>query len=214
MGRTYQSRQSLWRFWNPICSCSIHNRIWDRIASTDLITAALIAAHLIPEKIPSARDPDQLIQHSSCHAPSFQYHPHCQWCATKSFRVCSWGLLVSCPHGQGTEQSWKILKETFFRVQELSILRCSKSGKKGKSLAWLNWDLLMKLKSKKKMQDTVNRGGCCEKSIRKMWGCVGMGSGSARCSLNWMWLGMPQRTRKASTGTSTRRGESRRAYCP
>jgi len=77
MGRTYQSSQSLWRFWNPICSSLIHNRIWDRITSTDLITAALIAAHLIPEKIPSARDLDQLLQHSNCCAPSFQHYPHC-----------------------------------------------------------------------------------------------------------------------------------------
>jgi len=28
---------------------------------------------------------------------------------------------------------------------------CRKSGKKGKRLAWLNWDLLVKLESKKKM---------------------------------------------------------------
>ena len=34
--------------------------------------------------------------------------------------------------GKGAEQSWQIFKEAFFRVQELSIPRCSKSGKKGK----------------------------------------------------------------------------------
>ena len=34
--------------------------------------------------------------------------------------------------GKGVEQSWQIFKEAFFRVQELSIPRCSKSGKKGK----------------------------------------------------------------------------------
>lgn len=35
-------------------------------------------------------------------------------------------------------------------MQELSIPSCSKSGKEGKKPAWLNWDLLVKLKNKKK----------------------------------------------------------------
>ena len=37
------------------------------------------------------------------------------------------------------------------KVKELSISRCSKSGKEGKRLVWLNQDLLVKLNSKKKM---------------------------------------------------------------
>ena len=53
--------------------------------------------------------------------------------------------------GKGAEQSWQIFKKAFLRAQELSIPRCSKSEKEGKSLAWLNWDLLVKLKSKKKL---------------------------------------------------------------
>jgi len=40
------------------------------------------------------------------------------------------------------------LKETLLRVQELP--RCSKSGKEGERLVWLNWDLLVKMKSNKK----------------------------------------------------------------
>ena len=51
--------------------------------------------------------------------------------------------------GKGVEQSWQIFKEAFFRVQELSIPRCSKSGKEAKRPAWLNWDLLVKQKKKK-----------------------------------------------------------------
>ena len=31
--------------------------------------------------------------------------------------------------GKGAEQSWQIFKEAFFSAQELSIPRCSKSGK-------------------------------------------------------------------------------------
>ena len=43
-------------------------------------------------------------------------------------------------------------------MQELSIPRCSKSGKEGKRPAWLNWDLLVKLKSKKKMHRQWKQG--------------------------------------------------------
>ena len=38
--------------------------------------------------------------------------------------------------GMGAEQIWQI-KEAFFSMQELSIPRCSKSGKEGKRMAWL-----------------------------------------------------------------------------
>ena len=52
---------------------------------------------------------------------------------------------------KGLEQSRQIFKEAFLRAQELSIPRCSKSGKYGKRPVWLNWDLVIKLKSKNKM---------------------------------------------------------------
>ena len=53
--------------------------------------------------------------------------------------------------GKGARQIWQIFKEAFFRAQELSIPRYRKSGKEGKRLAWLNWDPLVKLKSKNRM---------------------------------------------------------------
>jgi len=34
---------------------------------------------------------------------------------------------------EGVEQRWQICKKPFLRAQELSISRCSKSGKKGKT---------------------------------------------------------------------------------
>jgi len=33
---------------------------------------------------------------------------------------------------RGAEQSWQIFKDTFHRVQELSVCRCKKSGKEGR----------------------------------------------------------------------------------
>ena len=51
-----------------------------------------------------------------------------------------WELVNNIPWetvlmGKGVEQSWQIFKEAFFRVQELSIPRCSKSGKESKRSA-------------------------------------------------------------------------------
>ena len=34
--------------------------------------------------------------------------------------------------GKGMQQRWQIVKEAFFKAQELSIHRCSTSGKEGK----------------------------------------------------------------------------------
>ena len=51
-----------------------------------------------------------------------------------------------------------MFKEAFSRPQELSIPRCSKSGKEGKKLARFNWDQLVKLKSKKKMHRQWKQG--------------------------------------------------------
>ena len=53
--------------------------------------------------------------------------------------------------GKAAEQSWQIFKEAFLRVQELFIPCCSRSAKEGKEPTWVNWDLLVKLESKKKM---------------------------------------------------------------
>ncbi|KFQ59950.1 hypothetical protein N334_02077, partial [Pelecanus crispus] len=58
----------------------------------------------------------------------------------------------------GTEQSWKIFKEAFHRVQELSVPRCKKSGKEGKRPAWLSRDLLVKLKSKRELHRQWKQG--------------------------------------------------------
>lgn len=48
------------------------------------------------------------------------------------------------------EQSLQIFKEVFNRVQEITIPKSKTLGKEDKSPAWLSWDLLIKLKGKKK----------------------------------------------------------------
>jgi len=59
---------------------------------------------------------------------------------------------------RGAEQSWKIFKNAFHRAQELSVLRCKKSGKQGKRPAWLSQDLLVKLKDKKEIHRQQKQG--------------------------------------------------------
>ncbi|KFO79036.1 hypothetical protein N303_02326, partial [Cuculus canorus] len=59
---------------------------------------------------------------------------------------------------KGAEQSWKIFKEAFHKVQERSVPVCRKSGRKGKRLAWLSRDLLVKLKKKKELHRHCKQG--------------------------------------------------------
>lgn len=58
---------------------------------------------------------------------------------------------------KGVEDSWKILKEIFHRVQELTNPR-SKSGKEGKRPAQLSRNLLEKLKGKKQKHRQLKLG--------------------------------------------------------
>ena len=63
------------------------------------------------------------------------------------------------------------LKETLLRVQELP--RCSKSGKEGERLVWLNWDLLVKMKSNKKNAPQYSTGwgmkGLSAALLKRTW---------------------------------------------
>jgi len=59
---------------------------------------------------------------------------------------------------KGAEQKWQIFKEAFLRAQQLSILRCRKSGKESKGPAWLKHYPLVKLESKKKMHRQWKQG--------------------------------------------------------
>ena len=67
---------------------------------------------------------------------------------------------------KGAEQSCQIFKDTFHRAQELLIVRCKKSGKKGKRLSWLNRDLMDKLKGKKDMRRQWKQGQVCWEECR------------------------------------------------
>jgi len=51
---------------------------------------------------------------------------------------------------KGKDWIWQIFKEAFLSAQEFSIFRCKKSGMESNRPAWLSWDLLVKLVSRKK----------------------------------------------------------------
>jgi len=59
---------------------------------------------------------------------------------------------------RGTEQRWQIFEDAFHRTQELSVPRCKKSGKEGKTPAWLSRDLLVKLKGKRELHRQWKQG--------------------------------------------------------
>lgn len=52
---------------------------------------------------------------------------------------------------KGVKQSWQVFKEALLSSEELFIPRGGKSGKEGNRPACLNWGLMVKLESKKKV---------------------------------------------------------------
>ena len=71
--------------------------------------------------------------------------------------------------GIGVHQCWSLFKGHLLRAQEQAIPKCRKSSRQGRRLAWLNKDLLLELRQKKKVyarwkQVSGNVGGlqgCC-----------------------------------------------------
>ncbi|KFQ18254.1 hypothetical protein N331_11172, partial [Merops nubicus] len=59
---------------------------------------------------------------------------------------------------KGLEQGWKIFKDTYHRVQELSFPRCRKSGREGRRPTWLSQDLLVRLKNKMRLHKQWKQG--------------------------------------------------------
>jgi len=116
--------------------------------------------------------------------------------------------------GKSAEQRWQIFKETFLRAQELSMLRCKSQEGKARDqhgwtrICWSNW------RARRECTGSGSRDRYWGKSERKLLGCVGMRSRNPRPSLNLTLQGMPRRTRRASTGSSARKGKPRRLWPP
>ena len=74
--------------------------------------------------------------------------------------------------GIGVHQCWSLFKGHFLRASEQAIPPCCKSSRWGRRLAWLNRDLLLELRQKKKVyacwkQDQAtweDLEGCCSPS--------------------------------------------------
>ena len=117
-------------------------------------------------------------------------------------------IWVAFLNDKEAEQSWQIFKETFLRAQELSIPRCRKSVKEYKELAQLNWDLMVKLQSKRKMHRLWKQGQVMWEEYRDAAGLCRDGVRRAKAQLELDLAGVQRSIRKASTGTSTRRAPS------
>ncbi|KFQ28626.1 hypothetical protein N331_01707, partial [Merops nubicus] len=59
---------------------------------------------------------------------------------------------------KGVELSCQIFKDTYQSVQELTIPSCRKSGREGRSPAWLSRDLLVRLKDKMRLHKHWKQG--------------------------------------------------------
>lgn len=94
-------------------------------------------------------------------------------------------------------------------MQALSIPRCRKSGKEGKKLAWLNWELLIKLESKKKRQRQQKQGQLLWMNIRMLLGCGGMGQEDQGPHGTGLGKGCKK---EGFYSTLTRKGKSKKLY--
>ena len=91
---------------------------------------------------------------------------------------------------RGAEESCQILKDAFHRAQELSVPRCKKSGKEGKRPAWLNRDLLVKLKGKSKLRRQWKQGQVSWEEYRDAAQLCGDEVRNAKVQLELTWQGM------------------------
>ncbi|PKU33655.1 hypothetical protein llap_16036 [Limosa lapponica baueri] len=82
----------------------------------------------------------------------------CSKLATLDFRRADFGLLRYLTHrvtwekvleGRGAQESWTVLKDHLLQDQERCIPKKKKSGKKARRPAWINKEVLDKLKNKK-----------------------------------------------------------------
>ncbi|KFQ21233.1 hypothetical protein N331_04258, partial [Merops nubicus] len=59
---------------------------------------------------------------------------------------------------KGVEQSWQIFKDTYHRVQELTVPSCRTPGREGRRPARLSRDLLARLKDKMRLHKEWKQG--------------------------------------------------------
>ena len=60
--------------------------------------------------------------------------------------------------GLGIHKCWSVFKNHLLEAQQEAIPLCPKSSKRGRRPAWLNRELLMELKRKKKLYDLWKQG--------------------------------------------------------
>ncbi|PKU37622.1 hypothetical protein llap_12076 [Limosa lapponica baueri] len=80
----------------------------------------------------------------------------CSKLTTLDFRRADFGLLrdligsvtwEKVPKGTGAQESWLVFKDHLFQAQERCIPKKKKSGKKARRPAWINKELLDKIKT-------------------------------------------------------------------
>lgn len=112
----------------------------------------------------------------------------------------------------GSGQSWQLFKDIFLRAQELSVPICGKSGREGRKQAWLNEDLLLKLRQKE-LHRWWKQGrvpwGECRNAVRV--GRDGVRKAKARMELNV--VREAKNNKKGSAGTLSAKERPRRACC-
>jgi len=91
----------------------------------------------------------------------------CKRCHTQDFEIINFLLFKelldqilweSVLMDMGTEQNWKLFKDTFLKAKQLSIPQHKITRRRGKKTAWLSKDVLIKLRKKKNMYRQWKQG--------------------------------------------------------
>ncbi|GAB0210316.1 mitochondrial enolase superfamily member 1 [Grus japonensis] len=99
--------------------------------------------------------------------------------ATLDFRRANFKLLrelliglswESAFEGLGVHKCWSVFKNHLLEAQEQAIPLCRKSSKQGRRPSWLNRELLVELKRKKKLYDLWKQGQALQEDDRAMKG--------------------------------------------
>ena len=69
-------------------------------------------------------------------------------------RVC-WEAVLK---GRGVQEDWALFKKEILMAQEQSVSTCPKTSRCGRRLAWLNRELWLELREKKRVYDIWKRG--------------------------------------------------------
>ncbi|KAK4822567.1 LOW QUALITY PROTEIN: hypothetical protein QYF61_016136 [Mycteria americana] len=68
--------------------------------------------------------------------------------------------------GKGVQEGWRFFKEEVLKAQEQAVPRCRKMSRRGRRLAWLNRELWLELRKKRRVYDLWKKGRATQEDYK------------------------------------------------